>query len=63
MRCRFHPERKARAVCHKFEYGYCDECLETCAACTDPELYCKHRTSCIIWETCRKAVKNKRKGK
>jgi hypothetical protein len=30
--------------------------------CTDPELYCKHRTHCIIWENCRELLKKSRAG-
>ena len=56
-RCRFHPEVAAIVFCNKLEYGYCETCLESCVACSDPELYCRHRTSCIIWEHCRKTVK------
>lgn len=62
MKCRFHPEREAKVVCSKFEYGYCEECLELCHACTDPELYCRHRRYCIIWELCRKSVKERKKA-
>lgn len=57
MKCRFHPDREGKFRCEKFDYGYCEECLEKCYACTDPQLYCKHRPACIIWEHCRKAVK------
>lgn len=59
-RCRHHPEREAVVVCNKMEYGYCEECLADCRACTDPELYCRHRPSCVIWEQCRKAVRKRR---
>jgi hypothetical protein len=58
-KCRFHPDDEAVVFCNKFEYGYCGLCLESCVACTDPELYCRHRTYCIIWELCRKAVRSK----
>lgn len=59
-RCRFHPERPAVVVCNKHEHGYCQECIDRCSACTDPELYCRHRTYCMIWELCRKVVKERR---
>ncbi|MEJ5347633.1 MAG: hypothetical protein WHS46_02970 [Desulfosoma sp.] len=59
--CRFHPDREAVVRCEKFEYGYCQECVEACTACTDPELYCRHRTACIIWELCRREVKRRRR--
>ena len=55
--CRFHPEREAVVVCNKHEHGYCQECIDRCSACSDPELYCRHRTYCVIWELCRKIVK------
>jgi hypothetical protein len=42
------------------EYGYCEECLESCKACTDPNLYCKHRHCCFIWESCRKTIKKRK---
>ena len=58
--CRFHPERVAAIWCEKYDYGYCEECLEACLACTDPELYCKFRTHCIIWENCRHEVRKRR---
>ena len=55
--CRCHPEREAVVVCGKMRYGYCEECLSDCRACTDPDLYCRERPSCVIWEHCRKAVR------
>ncbi len=60
--CRFHPEREAVVTCNKQEYGYCQECLDSCQACTDPELYCRHRTYCFIWEMCRKQVRARKKA-
>ncbi|MGD9504043.1 MAG: hypothetical protein AB7W37_03975 [Syntrophobacteraceae bacterium] len=60
MKCRFHPDREAFVVCNKMEYGYCEECLESCKACTDPNLYCKHRQCCFIWESCRKTIKKRK---
>lgn len=63
MNCRFHPDRNAEVVCNKMEYGYCRECLDSCQACTDPEIYCRHRTSCVIWEMCRRQVRQLRNRK
>ena len=60
--CRYHPERKSVLYCEKYEYGYCDKCLTAGQICTDPELYCKFRTHCIIWENCRDALKERRVG-
>jgi hypothetical protein len=60
MDCRFHPDRDARVVCQKMQYGYCEECIENCGACTDPKAYCKSRPQCIVWELCKKTVKKSR---
>ncbi len=60
MACRFHPDREERVRCSKMEIGYCEECLDNCEACTDPCGYCKFRSSCIIWENCRKSEKRRR---
>ncbi len=59
MNCKNHPERQAVAVCQKYNIGYCRECCEfldinECCKCSDPKLYCKFRTQCIIWELSRK---------
>lgn len=43
--CVNHPDRETNYVCLKKNVYLCDECL----ACSDPELYCKFRSSCIIW--------------
>lgn len=59
--CRFHPDRPAVVRCNKYEYSYCEECVESCDACTDPELYCQHRTQCFIWEVCRGEIKRRRR--
>jgi len=53
--CKNHPDRDPVITCMKMNFGYCQECLDTCEACTDPCIYCKHRTSCVIWELCRKS--------
>jgi hypothetical protein len=58
-KCRFHPDIAAKVFCNKLEYGYCESCLESCAVCSDPELYCRHRTYCIIWELRREAVRER----
>jgi hypothetical protein len=60
--CRYHPERHAVITCDKFEYGYCEQCLGDCQACTDTESYCKSRTHCVIWEHCRQVAREKRVG-
>ena len=42
--CSHHPDRDARYVCLKHEVHLCEECR----CCVDPELYCRHRTACVI---------------
>jgi len=53
--CTKHPDRPAVAQCQKMNVGYCEECLDTCMACTEPTNYCKFRSSCVTWERCRKS--------
>jgi len=43
--CTRHPERPATQYCQKHYRYFCDECM----TCSNPKLYCPHRTSCIIW--------------
>lgn len=43
--CVNHPDRETNYLCLKNNVYLCEECL----GCSDPELYCKHRSSCIIW--------------
>ena len=50
MRCKHHPDREAVVPCQKHQTGYCSECLENGVSCTDPLIYCKFRTQCVIWE-------------
>jgi hypothetical protein len=35
--------------------------METGIACSDPKLYCRHRTSCVIWELQRGRAREERK--
>ncbi len=44
-RCTNHPDRETTTMCMKHEIYLCEDCL----TCRDPEIYCKHRTSCPIW--------------
>ena len=50
MHCRNHPDRDAVVLCQKHQTGYCGQCLENGVTCTDPTIYCKFRTQCVIWE-------------
>lgn len=59
MECRFHPGREAVVEFQKMEFWYCQECLDECRACTDPCLYCKFLTGCVIWELCRKEARKR----
>jgi hypothetical protein len=59
MECRFHPGRQACVECQKFEFYYCQECLDQCRAGTDPCLYCKFRTGFVIWELCRQEARKR----
>lgn len=43
--CVNHPDRETNYLCSKKNIYLCEECL----ACSDPQLYCKFRSSCIIW--------------
>jgi uncharacterized 2Fe-2S/4Fe-4S cluster protein (DUF4445 family) len=44
-KCINHPETETSYKCMKHNIYLCDKCLK----CTDPELYCKYRSSCPIW--------------
>jgi hypothetical protein len=44
-KCSCHPEKETRFMCMKHSVYLCDECLK----CRDPNIYCKHRSSCPIW--------------
>ena len=53
MKCRYHPEEDAVAVCRKFGYGYCRTCCEATGEgprceCTSPNVHCKFRQECVI---------------
>ena len=43
-KCIHHPDRETAYKCMKHEIAMCTQCLK----CRDPELYCKHRSSCAI---------------
>jgi len=62
MQCKNHPERNAVAVCMKYNNGYCLECCEsndsvTGCRCSEPEMYCKFRTQCMVWAITRQKHK------
>ncbi len=42
--CANHPRRDASYVCLKHEVHLCEECRR----CGDPEIFCRHRSSCVI---------------
>ena len=44
-KCRNHPNRETSYVCSKYTTYMCEECFK----CSDPEIYCKFRSSCPIW--------------
>ncbi len=44
-KCKNHLDVETRYVCLKFKYYVCNKCLK----CTDPEIYCKFRSSCVIF--------------
>jgi len=44
-KCVNHSDRETNYLCLKQNIHLCEECL----GCNDPELYCKFRSSCIIW--------------
>lgn len=46
MNCVNHIEREGVYFCQKYSRYFC----ETCMKCSDPKLYCKFRSMCIIWE-------------
>ena len=55
MNCRFHPEKRAVAICEKFKVGYCSECCESDlpeegCRCLSPDQHCRFRSQCIVWE-------------
>ncbi len=43
--CINHPERETQYTCLKHQIYLCEECLK----CKDPKIYCKYRSSCLIW--------------
>jgi hypothetical protein len=43
--CKNHPDSATTYLCQKHNYSVCEQCLN----CSDPNLYCKFRPSCIIF--------------
>jgi hypothetical protein len=43
-KCKNHPGVDGVYYCSKYNYHLCDQCLK----CSDPNVYCKFRTSCVI---------------
>jgi len=44
-KCLCHPEKETSYICLKENVFLCEECL----TCRQPTLYCKYRSSCLIW--------------
>ena len=44
-KCSNHPNRETSYVCSKYTTYMCEDCFK----CSDPEIYCKLRSSCPIW--------------
>ena len=44
-KCSNHPNRETSYVCSKYTTYMCEDCFK----CSDPEIYCKFRSSCPIW--------------
>lgn len=66
MKCRFHTEEDAVAVCQKFGYGYCRRCCgspgeEPKCECSSPDEHCKFRQECLVYYADRR-MKRGRKG-
>lgn len=42
--CKYHPLVETSYCCAKYKQYLCTECLQ----CTDPKIYCKFRSACLI---------------
>lgn len=60
--CRNHPQRPNAALCQKYGYGLCAQCLEDDPHCSDPEIYCKFRPQCVIHYNYKEAARQSRPG-
>jgi hypothetical protein len=47
--CARHADTPAIHNCAKYGRYLCEDCL----CCQDPKLFCRWRTSCVIWEVSR----------
>ncbi len=43
--CINHPSRETNYICLKHNHYLCSDCLQ----CRDPQIYCKFRSSCVIF--------------
>ena len=43
--CKSHPNTETAFICLKHKYYLCRDCLQ----CSDPQIYCKFRSSCVIF--------------
>ncbi len=62
MKCRYHPDEEAVAVCQKFGYGYCQKCCEAPpdqpgCVCTSPDTHCKFRQECLVYYGAKRRLK------
>ena len=53
-KCKNHIEVETGYFCHKHNYYMCKECLR----CSDPDIYCKFRPSCVVHFIEKKGGKN-----
>ena len=53
-KCVNHEDKETSYVCMKHNIYLCEECIK----CRDPELYCKHRSSCPIHFMTKKGTKD-----
>ncbi len=62
MKCRYHGDQEAVAVCQKFGYGYCRQCCEEGerdprCGCSSPETHCVFRSGCVVYYMSRRREK------
>ncbi|MFH0974573.1 MAG: ASKHA domain-containing protein [Spirochaetota bacterium] len=50
--CFRHTDKPGKYFCSKYERYLCDECI----ACQDPNIYCKFRQMCFLWEIAKRGT-------